>query len=71
VDEPIFEAADSTARELLANQGWEIEEPDEHLLVTDETCPPGAAGREYFEQARIDGLVLVLHTWPVGGPDEE
>ena len=64
--EPVYAAADIVAREHLSEVGWDIDEADEHILVTDATCPPGSDGREYFEQAQIDGLVTVFYTWPAG-----
>jgi hypothetical protein len=27
-------------------------------------------GLELFDQARIDGLVITFHRWPVGGDDD-
>ena len=64
-------AADLAARAFIEQEGWDIEEADEHILVTDESCPPGTDGREYFEQVQLDGLIHVFHTWPVGAPDED
>ena len=26
-------------------------------------------GRQYFEQALVDGIVVVFHTWPHGSPE--
>jgi hypothetical protein len=71
VKDPVFAAADEAARAFIDAHGWQIEEPDEHLLVTEADCPPGTNGREFFEQAQLDGLVLVLNTWPVGAPEDE
>ena len=71
VREPVLAAADARARQFLEREGWDVEEPDEYLLVTETSCPPGTQGREFFEQAQTDDLVLVLHTWPVGTPDDE
>jgi len=38
--------------------------------VTREMQAEHPEGMEYFEQAEIDGEVLVFHTWPVGAPDD-
>ena len=70
VNEPIPAAADAAARERLESIGWDIEAADEHILVTEATCPPGTPGFEHFEQAQVDDLVVVFYTWPVGAPDE-
>jgi hypothetical protein len=71
VKEPVIEAADTAAREFLEAEGWDIEELDEAYRVSDETCLPGAVGRDLFEQVQNDGIVVQLHTWPVGAPEEE
>jgi hypothetical protein len=70
ITEPIYAAADAAAREHLAGIGWDVEEADEHVLVTEASCGPGADGREYYEQVQHDGLVTVFYTWPVGESDE-
>jgi hypothetical protein len=39
--------------------------------VTADDYTDDASGREYFEQALLDGVVLVFHTWPRDAPEED
>ena len=45
---------------------WTPETVESARLVTAKEYVGDTAGREYFEQAIIDGAVIVFHTWPRG-----
>ena len=45
---------------------WIPETVDSVRPVTSSDYADDITGREYFEQAIIDGVVIVFHTWPRG-----
>ena len=64
------EAAEARARQLIEESDWRIDALDHACTVSKEDEPPiDATGREYYEQACIDGEVLVFHEWPKSGDD--
>ena len=67
VNDPDPAEAESRARERLEQAGWDIEKLEESYPATKDAF----AGNQYFEQARTDGIVLLINTWPVGAPEEE
>jgi hypothetical protein len=59
------------ARELIAQAGWRVEALERYKVVGDDDYDGDARGREYYEQARIDGEVLVIHTWSASGGEAD
>ncbi|KRG67548.1 hypothetical protein [Pseudoxanthomonas dokdonensis] len=58
-------AAVELATREVAEAGWQLQAVDETYLLTraelPEATPEGVA---YFEQALLDGVVVVIHTYP-------
>jgi hypothetical protein len=65
------EAALSIAQQNVAEAGWHIDAVDQIAWVTRADYSDNPTGLEYFEQALIDGVVLVIHTYSPesGKPD--
>jgi hypothetical protein len=68
VNEVIAEAAEAAARGLIDQAGWDVEELDDWTPMNPGDDAPGTAWREYFAQAREDGICVAFHTWPVRAP---
>ena len=64
ITETCEEAALSRAETELRDSAWIPEVIESVSVVTLDTYAGETEGRTYFEQAQIDGLVLVLHTFP-------
>ena len=62
--------AEARAREFLALAGWDTEELEEFQVVTRDEYENDPDNLAKFDQALIDGLVVTLHQWDVGAPDE-
>lgn len=64
------QAAVALAMREVAEAGWQLQTVDETYLLTRadimEAAPEGVA---YFEQALLDGVVVVIHTYPVTPQD--
>ena len=71
VNEPTVALADAQARAFLEELGWDIEEREEALRVQASDYPLASEGQDRIEQARLDGLVVTLHRWAVGAPDDD
>ena len=71
IEQPDRNLAEALARRLIAQESWRVESLDEYRVVTSDDYQGGAHGREYYEQACIDGEVLVFHTWPASGEHEQ
>jgi hypothetical protein len=56
-------AALMTASRELADAGWQSREIQSVSFVTRGDYDDGSDGLAYFEQAQIDGIVLVIHTF--------
>jgi hypothetical protein len=52
------------ATSLVEGYGWRIEHVDESREVLRSEYFVHASGLAYFEQALVDGEVVVFHTWP-------
>jgi len=65
------QAAEERARDLIQDYGWSVEELEEGAIVTGADYDPGDEDREFYEQALVEGEVLVFNTWPRGEGDEE
>ena len=62
--------AEMRARAFLADAGWDTELLEESKLVSREDLAGNVDALEKFDQALIDGVVVTLHSWDVGAPDE-
>jgi hypothetical protein len=62
------EALDIAGREV-SEAGWQFDSVDGIAWVTRADYDDGDTGLEYFEQALIDGIVLVVHSYPPGGEE--
>ena len=60
--------ATSVAMTELAAAGWRCLQVQRVARHTREDYEDNAKGLEYFEQALLDGVVLVAHTFPRKGP---
>ena len=56
------------AREV-AEAGWQIRSIENSFVLTREDLAETPDGLEYFEQALIDGIVLVIQTYPAAPGD--
>ena len=66
--------AEQRARDLIQEYGWSVESLEEGAIVTSADYDRDDEDREYYEQALVEGEVLVFNTWPAGegdGEDEE
>jgi hypothetical protein len=63
--------AHTAAQASIADAGWIVEELDEVSFVDRTDYADDDPDLEYFEQALIDGEVLVFHTWPNEPQDED
>lgn len=63
--------AESRARELIGEYGWQVEALEEGAIVTSESYDEDEEDREFYEQALVENEVLVFNTWPPESEDEE
>jgi hypothetical protein len=56
------------AREI-AEAGWQVRAIEETSVVTRESFEDAPDGLQYFEQALLDGVVLVIHTYSADDGD--
>ena len=54
----------SVACQKITEAGWRVNSIEETHWVTREDYTEDQTGIEYFDQAMIDGSVLVFHTYP-------
>jgi hypothetical protein len=64
VDEPSEDAAVARADAQVRESGWIPEAITDIATVTRRTYERNDQGRDHFEQALSDGVVLVFHTFP-------
>jgi hypothetical protein len=57
-------AALATARREVTDAGWAVKAVTNVTWVTRRDYADNPTGLEYFEQALIDGVVLVVHSYP-------
>jgi hypothetical protein len=62
--------AHESAIELIQDYGWAIEALEEEAVVTSADYVVNDEDREYYEQALVEGEVLVFTTWPRGDEGE-
>jgi hypothetical protein len=65
------EDAERRAADLIDEYGWSVEALEEGATVTSANYGPDDEDREFYEQALVEGEVLVFNTWPPGEEDEE
>ena len=61
--------AEQRAKELIEEYGWSVEALEEGAIVTRDADDAGDEDREFYEQALVEGEVLVFNTWPRGEDD--
>jgi hypothetical protein len=66
VNEPTASLAESVACAAVDEAGWDIVDCEESRHVDREEYLDSDS-LEYFDQAITDGVVLVIHSWPIGG----
>ena len=66
IDAPSKADAVAQAEREVRAAAWIPETVDSVRSVTSMDYAGDIAGREYFEQAIIDGVAIVFHTWPPG-----
>jgi hypothetical protein len=64
--ESSIEAAQELALREVEAAGWRPHVVEEQFWLTRDELQESPEGLQYFEQAFIDGLVLVVHTFPAG-----
>jgi hypothetical protein len=62
--------AERRAAELIEDYGWSIEALEETATVSGDDYAPEDEDREFYEQALMEGEVLVFNTWPRGEDDD-
>ena len=63
--------AEARASDLIHEYGWSVEALEEGAIVNSESYDEDDEDREFFEQALVEGEVLVFNTWPRGDEDDE
>ena len=63
--------AEQRARNLIQEYGWSVESLEEGAIVTSADYDRDDEDRPYYEQALVEGEVLVFNTWPAGEEDGE
>jgi hypothetical protein len=56
-------AAIESAKREVAESGWSTSQVDKVVFVTGEDFVAESNGRKHFEQALVDGVVTVVHTY--------
>jgi hypothetical protein len=57
-------AAESEARSVLADAGWDAKSVDEHYPVERERYAGNAESLAWYDKATADGVCINLNTWP-------
>jgi hypothetical protein len=70
VNEATAGLAEAVAREGIEGHGWDVVELDEVREITREEYRDDPEALEFFDQAMLDGLVIVFYRWAVGADDE-
>ncbi|MHB1299046.1 MAG: hypothetical protein ACYC0B_11010 [Gemmatimonadaceae bacterium] len=70
VRDDLPEDAEALARESLLKAGWDTEQLEEIRRVSRDMYIELPDMLEKYDQAIIDGVVVTLHTVPVGAPEE-
>lgn len=56
--------AEQKARALIAESEWKIDSLEDEHPVSRDWYSASSEGLQYFEQALVDGGVVVFYTWP-------
>lgn len=70
VADSLKEARD-LAREIIHDEGWNIEEEEETAEVSSRSYENDPEGLERFREAQEHGGCYVFHSWPAHGDDDE
>lgn len=62
--------AEQRSRDLIHEYGWSVEGLEEGAIVTSADYDRDDEDREFYEQALVEGEVLVFNTWPRGEEDD-
>lgn len=60
-----------TSINLIKENNWEFDQIEDEAIVTQENYQNDEEGGKYFQQALVDGEVLVFYTYPLVDEDEE
>ena len=71
VNDPVLSSAELTARQFLAEAGWDLDVCEEAHPVSRADYAADPTGQAYFDQALTDEVVAVVNRWPIGAPDED
>lgn len=63
--------AEQRATELIQDYGWSVEALEEGAIVSSSDYDQDDEDRQFYEQALVEGEVLVFNTWPRGEDDED
>ena len=66
VDASTEQQALAIAAREVQDAGWRIDSLEDVFPITRDDYSEDTTGLNYFEQALIDGIVLVFHTWQDG-----
>ena len=58
------DGARANAVREVTEAGWQVQSIEETFLLAREDFVESADGLEYFEQVLLDGIVLVVYTYP-------
>lgn len=61
----------SIAAREVAEAGWQIQSVEDTFLLIREDLVESPDGLQYFEQALIDGIVLVIYPYPATAEDRD
>lgn len=64
IQRPTEAEAQEAARVMISEMGWIVGEADKIRRVDDSHYEAGNPARQYFDQAKTDGEVLVFHKYP-------
>ena len=71
VADPVSSSAETAARGLIEEAGWDVESLDESYPTSLDDYGADDPSRPYVQQAAVDGIYAIFHRWPVGAPDDE
>ena len=61
----------AAATQEVAEAGWVCRSIDEAAFLTREDLCDSPEGSSHFDQAMLDGVVVVIHSFPIAAPDRE
>lgn len=65
------QAAEELAISMIDEYGWAVDALEDAGTVTSDDYTEDDEDREFYEQALVEGEVLVFNTWPIGDEDED